>query len=74
MKHIIVTILTISILLLNGCSTKHSMATSSPSSSKAEYESTYIDGNSKILTYLGTAILFGVVYSLALKKSYEDEQ
>jgi uncharacterized protein YceK len=64
-------VLLTSIVLMNGCSTKFSKA--SPSSSEALYKSTYVDGNSKILTYLGTAILFGVVYSVALKKSYENQ-
>jgi hypothetical protein len=50
------------------------MAKSSLSSSEARYDSTYIDGDSKILTYIGTAILFGIVYSVALKNSYKDEQ
>jgi uncharacterized protein YceK len=74
MKYKITTVLISIILLINGCSTKSSMAKSSLSSSEARYDSTYIDGDSKILTYIGTAILFGIVYSVALKNSYKDEQ
>ncbi|HIP26120.1 MAG TPA: hypothetical protein EYG80_00505 [Flavobacteriaceae bacterium] len=65
--------LLIGIVLMNGCSTKFSTSKSSASSSEAHYKSTNIDGNSKLLTYLGSAILFGVIYSVALKKSYEDQ-
>lgn len=74
MRRFITFVLLVDIVFLSGCSTKTSMARSSNTLSEARYNSTYIDGDSKILTYLGTALLFGVVYSVALKKSYEDEQ